>query len=76
MTTYAHPEVLVTTSWLAEHLRDPGLRLVEVDVDTNAYEQGHIPGAIDMTWTTQHHDPMLRDILKQEEFENMLANSG
>jgi len=76
MTTYAHPEVLVTVSWLAEHLRDPGLRLVEVDVDTNAYEQGHIPGAIAWSWTTQLADPMRRDILSQAEFENLLANSG
>ena len=76
MTTYAHPEVLVTTSWLAEHLRDPGLRLVEVDVDTNAYEQGHIPGAIAWSWTTQLADPVRRDILSQAEFENLLANSG
>ena len=76
MTTYAHPEVLVTTSWLAEHLRDPGLRLVEVDVDTNAYEQGHIPGAIAWSWTTQLADQVRRDILSQAEFENLLANSG
>ena len=45
MPTYAHPEVLVATSWVAEHLHDPKLRLVEVDVDTSAYSQGHIPGA-------------------------------
>jgi len=76
MTTYAHPEVLVTVSWLAEHLRDPGLRLVEVDVDTNAYEQGHIPGAIAWSWTTQLADQVRRDILSQAEFENLLANSG
>ncbi|HVP50785.1 MAG TPA: sulfurtransferase [Terriglobales bacterium] len=76
MTTYAHPEVLVETSWLAEHLRDPKLRLVEVDVDAIAYGQGHIPGAIAWSWTTQLADQVRRDILSQTEFENLLASSG
>jgi len=76
MTTYAHPEVLVTTSWLAGHLHDPKLRLVEVDVDTSAYDQGHIPGAIAWNWTRQLADQVRRDILSQAEFESLLANSG
>ena len=76
MTTYAHPEVLVTTSWLSEHLRDPKLRLVEVDVDTNAYNQGHIPGAIAWAWTTQLADQIRRDILSQQDFERLLSESG
>jgi thiosulfate/3-mercaptopyruvate sulfurtransferase len=76
MTTYAHPEVLVTTSWLSEHLRDPKLRLVEVDVDTNAYTQGHIPGAIAWAWTTQLADQVRRDILSQQDFERLLSESG
>ena len=46
MTEYAHPEVLVTTDWVAGHLNDPNLRLIEVDVDTSAYDQGHVPGAV------------------------------
>jgi thiosulfate/3-mercaptopyruvate sulfurtransferase len=76
MTPYAHPEVLVTTSWLAEHLHDPRVRLVEVDVDTSAYDQGHIPGAIAWNWTRQLADQVRRDILSQAEFENLLASSG
>ena len=76
MTTYAHPEVLVTTAWLAEHLRDSKLRLVEVDVDTAAYSQGHIPGAVGWSWTTQLADQVRRDILSQSEFEKLLAGSG
>jgi thiosulfate/3-mercaptopyruvate sulfurtransferase len=76
MTTYAHPEVLVTTVWLAEHLRDPNLRLVEVDVDTSAYAQGHIPGTIAWAWNTQLADQVQRDILSPAEFENLLAGSG
>jgi thiosulfate/3-mercaptopyruvate sulfurtransferase len=43
---YVHPEALVDTQWVAEHLNDPKVRLVEVDVDTTAYEQGHIDGAV------------------------------
>ena len=46
MTDYAHPEVLVKTDWVAQHLTDPNLRIVEVDVDTSAYGEGHVPGAI------------------------------
>jgi len=76
MTTYAHPEVLVTTTWIAEHLRDRNLRLVEVDVDTSAYSQGHIPSAIAWAWNTQLADQVRRDILSQADFENLLASSG
>jgi len=76
MTTYAHPEVLVSTPWLAEHLHDPKLRLVEVDVDTAAYAQGHIPGALAWAWNTQLADPVRRDILSQTAFEDLLAGSG
>ena len=63
MTGYAHPETLVETAWVAEHMGDPQVRLVEVDVDTTAYEQGHIPGAVGWNWTTQLCDPVRRDIL-------------
>ncbi len=61
---------------MAEHLHDPKLRLVEVDVDTSAYSQGHIPGAIAWAWTTQLCDQVRRDILSQAEFENLMASSG
>ena len=43
---YAHPEVLVPTEWVAGHLTDPSIRLIEVDVDTTAYDSGHVPGAV------------------------------
>jgi thiosulfate/3-mercaptopyruvate sulfurtransferase len=52
MSKYVHPEVLVSTEWLAEHLTDPQVRAVEVDVDTAAYEAGHIPGAVAWSWKT------------------------
>src|SRR3989304_4630470 len=53
MADYAHPEVLVTTQWVADHLNDAKVRVVEVDVDTAAYDQGHIPGAVGWNWQTQ-----------------------
>ena len=52
MAGYAHPEVLVETGWVADHNDDPNIRIVEVDVDTTAYEKGHVPGAIGWNWTT------------------------
>ena len=76
MTSYAHPESLVETSWVAEHLKDPKVRLVEVDVDTTAYEQGHISGAVGWDWTTQTQDTLRRDILNKQQLEALLSQSG
>ncbi|MSQ33595.1 MAG: sulfurtransferase [Dehalococcoidia bacterium] len=76
MAAYARPEVLVETDWVAQHLTDPNLRLVEVDVDTAAYEQGHIPGAVGWNWTTQTQDQLRRDILSKEQVEKLLGQSG
>jgi len=76
MATYAHPETLVDTEWVAEHANDSGVRVVEVDVDTSAYEQGHIPGAIAWNWTTQLCDTVRRDIIPKDQFERLMADSG
>lgn len=76
MTDYTHPEVLVDTAWVAEHGSDPGIRLVEVDVDTTAYEQGHVPGAIAWNWTSQLCDTVRRDIIPKAAFERLMADSG
>jgi thiosulfate/3-mercaptopyruvate sulfurtransferase len=76
MSEYAHPEMLVDTAWVADHGRDAGLRLVEVDVDTSAYDQGHIPGAIAWNWTTQLCDTVERDIIPKDAFERLMADSG
>ena len=76
MADYAHPEVLVTTDWVAQHLNDPKIRIVEVDVDTTAYDQGHIPGAIGWNWQTQLQDPVLRDLIDKRAFEGLLSRSG
>ncbi len=61
--SYAHPEVLVNTEWVAAHAQDPNVRVVEVDVDTKAYDEGHVPGAIAWAWNTQLCDTTVRDIL-------------
>ena len=76
MAEYAHPEVLVSTEWVDEHKSDSDLRIVEVDVDTTAYEQGHVPGAIAWNWTTELCDTVRRDILSKDQFETLMADSG
>ncbi len=76
MSQYAHPEVLVETDWLAGKLSDASVRVVEVDVDTAAYELGHIPGAIAWAWNTQLCDTVRRDILPKRELEALLSKSG
>jgi thiosulfate/3-mercaptopyruvate sulfurtransferase len=63
---YAHPERLVTTEWLAEHLGQPGLVVVESDEDVLLYETGHIPGAVKIDWHTDLNDPVVRDYLTGE----------
>ncbi len=76
MAEYANPDVLVSTDWVAQHLDDPNVKLVEVDVDTEAYDQGHIKGAVAWNWTTQLNENVQRDILSQANFEKLLSESG
>ncbi|PKB79456.1 MAG: sulfurtransferase [SAR202 cluster bacterium Io17-Chloro-G9] len=72
----AHPESIVETNWVAEHLNDDNVAIVEVDVDTAAYEQGHVPGAVGWNWTTQLNDTVTRDILSKEQMQGLLGGSG
>jgi thiosulfate/3-mercaptopyruvate sulfurtransferase len=76
MTGYAHPETLVDTVWVEQHKNDRGVRIAEVDVDTAAYEQGHVLGAVGWNWTTQLCDTVRRDILPKDQFEKLMAGSG
>lgn len=76
MAEYAHPEALVSTEWVATHGNDPNVRLVEVDVDTSAYEQGHIPGAVTWNWQSQLQQNVVRDIVSRDEMESLLGRSG
>jgi thiosulfate/3-mercaptopyruvate sulfurtransferase len=73
---YALPQVLVDTDWVLDHLDEPGIRLIEIDVDTAAYEQGHVPGAIAWNWTTQLCDTLVRDIVPRARLEELLSASG
>ena len=73
---YVHPEVLVETDWVAQHLGDPGLRLVEVDVDTTAYESGHLAGAVGWNWKKDTQQPVRRDIPDPAGMEALLGRSG
>src|SRR5438309_9545605 len=76
MSQYAHPEVLVTTAWVAQHGKDKNVRVVEVDVDTKAYDEGHVPGAIAWAWNTQLCDTTVRDILSKMQFQKLMNDSG
>src|SRR5690242_21602220 len=76
MAEYKHPEVLVSTEWASQHLNDPKVRLVEVDVDTSAYDQGHIPGAVGWNWQTQLQDNVRRDLITKQALEQLLGRSG
>jgi thiosulfate/3-mercaptopyruvate sulfurtransferase len=70
------PDVLVSTDWVAQHLNDTNIRIVEVDVDTAAYDQGHVPNAIAWNWTTELCDTLVRDIIPPAKFEALMAKSG
>ena len=76
MKGYAHPETLVDTAWLEERLGRPGIGVVEVDVDTRAFDEGHVPGAVGWNWRTQLCDPVRRDIVPRADLEKLLSESG
>jgi thiosulfate/3-mercaptopyruvate sulfurtransferase len=76
MSDYAHPETLVSTEWVATHASDPDVAVVEVNVDTTAYEQGHVPGSIGWNWKTQLCDTVRRDIVSKSDLEKLLSSSG
>jgi len=73
---YAHPEVLVSTEWVADHLKDPKVRIVESDEDLLLYDTGHIPGAVKIDWVTQLNDPITRDYLDHTRLEKLLRGLG
>jgi thiosulfate/3-mercaptopyruvate sulfurtransferase len=73
---YAHPEVLVSTQWVADHLADPKVRLVESNEDILLYETGHIPGAVKIDWVADLNDPLIRDYIDGPRFERLLRSKG
>ncbi|GAB4478407.1 MAG: sulfurtransferase [Anaerolineales bacterium] len=73
---YVHPEVLVETEWVAEHLHDPNVRLVESNEDPLLYETGHIPGAVKVDWFTTLQHPLRRDFIEKDQFANLCRQLG
>lgn len=74
--TTSQQATLVSTDWVAQHLNDPTIRLVEVDVDTKAYSEGHIPNATGWAWDTELCDTLRRDIIPNAKFEQLMGSSG
>jgi thiosulfate/3-mercaptopyruvate sulfurtransferase len=73
---YVHPEVLVSTDWVAEHQSDPQVRIIESNEDPLLYATGHIPGAVEVDWTRDLNDPVRRDYLGREGFEALMRRHG
>jgi thiosulfate/3-mercaptopyruvate sulfurtransferase len=76
MSDYAKPDSLVSTDWVAQHLGDGSIHLIEVDEDTDAYERGHLAGAGSLHWRNELQDPVMRDFVNKERFEKLLSSKG
>ncbi len=76
MAQYAHPEVLVETDWVGQHLQDPNIRIVESDEDVLLYEVGHIPGAVEIDWHVDLQDAVVRDYINKRGFEALMSSRG
>ena len=76
LSQYAHPEVLVSTEWLAEHSGDSNLRIVESNEDVLLYDTGHIPGAVHIDWRLDLQDPLIRDYISPEGFAELCSKNG
>jgi thiosulfate/3-mercaptopyruvate sulfurtransferase len=76
MAGYKNPDALVETDWLESHLDDPGLAVIEVDEDTEAFEKGHIPGSVGWNWTSDLHAKVGREYVSQAEFSDLLSRAG
>jgi thiosulfate/3-mercaptopyruvate sulfurtransferase len=74
--SYVHPEYLVETDWVADHLNDPDVRIIESDEDPLLYAVGHIPGAVQVDWFSTLQHPLRRDFLTKEKFEEVASNLG
>ncbi len=76
MKEYAHPDVLVSTQWVEDHLDDPSIRIVESNEDILLYKMGHIPGAVQIDWQADLQDPVTRDYVSKEQFEKVMSRNG
>src|SRR5215210_1011716 len=73
---YVHSEALVTTDWVAEHLNDENIRIIESDEDVLLYDIGHIPNAVKVDWVEDLNDPLTRDYLDPEHFAQLMQEKG
>lgn len=73
---YAHPGVLVSTAWVADHLNDPAVRVIESNEDTLLYSSGHVPGAVHVDWTSDLNDQIRRDYITREGFDTLMSRIG
>ena len=73
---YTRPELLVSTAWLADHMDDPNIRIIESDEDVLLYDTGHIPGAQKIDWHEDLNDPVVRDYVSREQFQELLRRKG
>ena len=76
MAEYAHPEVLVETEWVAQHLNDKNIRIVESDEDILLYEVGHVPGAVKIDWHVDLQNTVVRDYIDRKGFQMLLSSRG
>jgi thiosulfate/3-mercaptopyruvate sulfurtransferase len=76
MASYAHPEVLVSTQWVQDHLNDPNVRVVESDEDVLLYDMGHVPGAVKIDWQGDLQDQLVRDYITPEKFAAICSRAG
>lgn len=76
MSEYANPDALVSTAWVADHLNDPNVRIVESDEDITLYHTGHVPGAVMVDWMSELQDQVIRDYVDRERFEALLSERG
>src|SRR5687767_132148 len=76
MANYVHPDVLVSTDWVASHLNDPNTRLVESNEDVLLYSTGHIPGAVHIDWQADLNDPTVRDYISADKFAALMSRHG
>ncbi len=76
MAEYANPDVLVSTQWVADHLGDANIKIMESNEDVLLYDVGHIPGAIKIDWPTELQDQLIRDYVNKNNFEKLLSEKG
>src|SRR3954469_13775619 len=76
MSDYANPDMLVSTNWVGDHLSDPKVKVIEVDVDTTSYDKGHVKGAIGWNWQTDLNDRVRRDIVDPRAFAQLCSRYG